>query len=78
MIKPITMWQVRCDGCGCIMGDSSGDCIAWESKDSAEYIAEESNWRKLGKGIFCPDCYSVDDNDNYVPVYRRNQHKNEQ
>lgn len=79
MIELVSMWRVECDGCGCTLGDDMYDAIMYDTKEQAEFIAEESGWLQLGKRNhwYCPDCYVVDDDDNYVPVNTANKHKNQ-
>ena len=52
------MYNVKCDVCGAL-----ADEMYWESKESAEYVARDSYFKKLGGKHYCPQCWEIDDND---------------
>ena len=54
-------YNIKCDCCGEIMSEDW-----WNDSCDAQTIADDSNYLTCGDKHYCPDCYSVDDNDNYV------------
>lgn len=66
MIYPIQMYTCKCDGCGDAW--DNGDCVcAYADEEHVRYSIQESNWHITDdKKTYCPDCYTIDDNDNIV------------
>lgn len=67
MIKQVTSAVIICDCCGKRFHDGNDFCcyIGDENGNEIEQIALDSEWRKFGDKHYCPDCYSVDDEDHY-------------
>jgi len=50
----------QCDVCGTLLDDEM-----WHNDtDSLRDVAAESGWQHLGGRDYCPDCWSIDDDDN--------------
>lgn len=62
MIIADTFYNIKCDCCGAI-----ADKETW-SPDiaTAEYVAQESEFKHLDDKDYCPNCYHYDDNDRIV------------
>lgn len=68
MKQEVKSMIIVCDSCGkhyedgngmvCYLGDTDGSGIEQE--------ALNSEWESLGDKHYCPDCYSIDENDNIV------------
>lgn len=65
MIKKQLVYVMECDHCGKICGEP--ETTGFPDKNSLLSAAEMSDWRKIRGGWYCPDCYEVDENDEYVP-----------
>lgn len=65
MIRQVTMFEVVCDGCGEKWSNWDGIC-AYADQDHTEQSARDSEWEEKGGEHYCPNCYSIDDNDNIV------------
>lgn len=65
MYKSIEMFTLICDNCG---ADSNADSEfrAWSDKSSARDMAMDSDWIEDEGKHYCPACYSIDDEDNYI------------
>lgn len=64
MIQKVEMYQAVCDRCGAILDER--DCYAYESPESARYVALESGWMEIDGKLYCPDCVEHDEEtDNY-------------
>lgn len=55
---------MNCDHCGKTLVT---DGVQTE-KSSLYDAAEEAEWREINGRHYCPECYEVDDNDDYVPI----------
>ena len=63
-------YNVRCHACGQL-----ADPEMWyDSEEDAEYVAEESEFLQIDGEWYCPECYEVDDNDNYVVIEHKKKH----
>ena len=66
MIKKRLCYELTCDRCGkkCSDGETTSFC------DTTRMLAaaEMADWRHLKGRWYCPDCYEVDENDEYVPL----------
>ena len=61
-------FNIRCDCCGSLLDE---EC--WMEKEAPfGDIENDCNWKQLGGKDYCPDCYTIDDDDNYVT---KNGHK---
>lgn len=66
MIKEVTYYDFICDRCGKSLTEESEMCFP--DTDSAEMVAKDSEWKKIGGKHYCADCYNLDeDTDEYVP-----------
>lgn len=67
MIETVTMYRVKCDGCGKSAQDDS-EYFAWAEEDQAWFEANESEWKLIDGKHFCPECWMWDeDTDEAVP-----------
>jgi hypothetical protein len=56
--KPVTMFTFVCDACG-VDAFAGGETVAWESADSAEVMALESEFHRTDADrIVCWDCWA--------------------
>ena len=62
-IKEVTMYTVKCDGCGMTSGEDS-DYVAYTTKEYAIEDAYDQDWENIENKYYCPSCYERDDNDN--------------
>lgn len=67
MKKEVTSIMIICDGCGehFIDGDNH---VSYNNDPDGSLIeseAESSHWLTFGDRHYCPDCYSLDENDVY-------------
>ena len=66
MIKEYSCYDIICDRCGQSLTKLSGDC--YPDTKSAEFVAEESEWHKIGNKHYCPWCVVMDENTGeYIP-----------
>ena len=65
MIKEVKMYTVQCDNCKCTSGDNS-EFSCWNDESTALDEAKESEWIESEGKHYCPDCYSIDDDDNII------------
>ena len=66
MIKEVTYYDIICDRCGKSLTKESEMC--YPDNESAEMVAEQSEWKKIGSKHYCPGCYKLDEEtDEYVP-----------
>lgn len=68
MIEKTTIYTMRCDGCGCRIECSDNEPVVSTDRLSLHALAEMSEWRQIRGRWYCPNCYGVDDSDNYVPL----------
>lgn len=55
-------YNVKCDCCGHLANEEF-----WTTdKDSAKSDAQDAEFINLGGKDYCPSCYKIDENDNYV------------
>lgn len=64
MIEKVEMYSAVCDNCGAVCGENDG-IIAWTDEATAKDVASNSNWEEYDEQIYCPKCYSYDDEDNF-------------
>lgn len=63
MIVEVEMYTVECDNCKTVSGaDSEFSC--WGDKAIALEDAIENNWIEHEGKHYCPNCYTIDDDDN--------------
>ncbi|MBP5461367.1 MAG: hypothetical protein J6Y20_04510 [Lachnospiraceae bacterium] len=56
-------YNVKCDCCGVSLANEE----FWRvDEDSAKLDAQEADFINLGGKDYCPNCYTIDENDNYV------------
>ena len=66
MIKEVTYYDIICDRCGKSLTNESETC--YPDTESAEMVAKDSEWRRIGGKDYCPDCYELDEEtDKYAP-----------
>ena len=52
-------YNVKCDRCGKLANEELWKC----DEQSAKVDADESSFVELGGKHYCPDCYTIDDDD---------------
>lgn len=64
----VTAMKLVCDCCGETYEDNNGwTCIVGDVDGSdIEQEALNDDWLELGGKHYCPKCYSIDEDDNYV------------
>jgi len=62
MIRIIKAFKMTCDHCGKELDDET----IFTDEASLYMVAKESGWREIGARDLCPDCYHIDENDEYV------------
>ena len=66
MIKEVTYYDIICDRCGKSLTKESEMC--YPDTESAEMVAMDNEWKKIGGKHYCADGYELDDKtDEYVP-----------
>lgn len=66
MIKEVTYYDFICDRCGKSLTEESE--MSYTDTESAEMVAKDSEWEKIGGKQYCSDCYKLDEEtDEYVP-----------
>ena len=66
MIKEVTYYDIICDRCGKSLTKESEMC--YTDTESAEMVAIDTEWKKIGGKHYCADCYELDEKmDEYVP-----------
>lgn len=53
--------NIKCDCCGEIASETW-----WNNEDDANTVADDSGYITLGERDYCPNCVTIDDDDNYV------------
>ena len=67
MIAKVEMYTVQCDNCKTTSGENS-DYSCWGDKQVALEDAIESDWIEHEGKHYCPDCYTIDENDEVMIV----------
>jgi hypothetical protein len=62
MIQEVTMYTAVCDNCGEDIG-SSQDYSCWNDEVYALENATNSDWIQHEGKLYCPKCYSINDDD---------------
>jgi hypothetical protein len=65
MIQPITMYEAECDNCGEQYVTYDGICAYHEAEQMKERLME-AEWHTDGDKHYCPECWSLNDNDEVV------------
>jgi hypothetical protein len=65
MIKEIKMYTCCCDRCG-VSADDGTEYGGWYDEHRAMDAALEEDWEEIDGGIYCIDCYEINDNDEFV------------
>ena len=66
MVKEVTYYDIICDRCGKSLINESEMC--YTDTESAEMVAEDSEWLIIGSKHYCRDCYELDEEtDEYLP-----------
>ena len=66
MRVPVNTFKVVCDGCGQTFHNSEDFICYCDCQNQIEDEAVDSGWLRTNDGHhYCPDCYSVNDNDEY-------------
>jgi hypothetical protein len=72
MIYEVKMYSGKCDNCGCAIELGGGEYSAYAHIDSVQEEMGNSEWHieETGKGKpnkhYCPDCFTIGDDDNIV------------
>lgn len=66
MIKKRLLYELTCDRCGRKCSD--GESTMFPDASSVSATAEMADWIRINNRWYCPDCYEVDENDDYVPL----------
>lgn len=68
MIRPVTLYEGVCDGCGKQLEYDDGAITAWGDKLDVSELMQDSDWLEINDKHYCPDCYEYNDElDEYVP-----------
>lgn len=74
MVIKVEMYTVECDNCKKTSGqDSEYSC--WNDEQYALEEAEDSGWVKHEDKTYCPDCHSIDDDDEDNVIIKEIQNK---
>ena len=68
MIEKVEMYCAVCDNCGAVCGEDYG-IIAWGDSSQTKEVIADSGWIIEGDKLYCPKCYSYDDEDNLIINY---------
>ena len=55
MYRPITMYQLFCDRCGNIFGNTDLRSSLFAGPDIGDY----SDWKMIDGKYYCPECYEA-------------------
>jgi hypothetical protein len=67
MIHTVTMYGATCDNCNQSYDGDGGYNAFWNDRGYMKKIIKESDWHVTDNGkTYCPDCYTVDDDDNLL------------
>lgn len=70
MIRPVTLYEGICDGCGKQLEYDGGAITAWGDAFGVSELMQDSGWLGIKVQHYCPDCYEYNDElDEYVPKY---------
>lgn len=64
----VESYKIVCDCCGETFHDGN-DFVCFSDDPDGGLIRDEAltaNWREIDGKHYCPDCYSIDDDDNIV------------
>ena len=64
----VESYNIVCDCCGESFHDGN-DFVCFSDDPDGGLIRDEAltaNWLEIGDKHYCPDCYSIDDDDNIV------------
>ena len=68
MIRPVTLYEGICDGCGKRLEYDGGAISAWYDQLTVSELMQDSEWLEINGKHYCPDCYEYDESINeYVP-----------
>ena len=68
MIRPVTLYEGICDGCGKRLEYDGGAITAWADELTVSEFMQDRGWLEIKGKHYCPDCYVYDENiDDYVP-----------
>lgn len=71
MIHEVTYYQAKCDRCGLVQDEYSGEVTAYPHPDVAlEYVVDYRWWRFVGadpQSVACPNCWV--ENGEGIPVF---------
>lgn len=68
MIHQVTMFAVRCDGCGNEFIEPETDFCAFTDECSARTAAMNAGWYEISGKHYCPHCVEYDEEaDEYKP-----------
>ena len=65
MIQTVEMFTVVCDNCGKDANENS-DYSCWNDTETALDQAMESDWHEKDMKHYCPNCYSMNDDDEII------------
>lgn len=63
MIIEVEMYSIQCDSCKRV-GVEDSDYAGWNDKTTVWEEADNSEWIKIDDKHYCPNCYTIDDDDN--------------
>lgn len=69
-LQKVEMHTVICDNCQMDIG-MYNEYSCWNDENYAEENAMESDWHRQEDKHYCPDCYTYDDDDNFILVEER-------
>ena len=64
MIKEVKSYFLRCDNCDKTYIESRNNYCIWLDASTAIEDAMNEDWIEHGGKHYCPNCYTIDDNDN--------------
>lgn len=68
MIRPVTLYEGICNGCGKRLEYDGGAITAWVDELTVSEFMQDKGWLENNGKHYCPDCYEYDENiDDYVP-----------
>lgn len=65
-IFDVKAYGIECDRCGDLFEDPRSGFSLWTDERSALEEAQENDWIEYEGKCYCPHCYDVDEDDNWV------------
>ena len=77
MIKPVTMYSCFCDNCGTRWEDHHNGYVAMTDEVSIkDNVQEEEEWYSDNDKDYCPDCWTMNEDDKLIIDESRKQNIN--